>query len=49
MLTCTLRAHVKNFTNKNYVLKIVLIYWLNHLILIFFNKFLSLMKCLTLP
>ena len=41
MLTCALRAHVKNSINKNYVLEIVLIYCSKCLILIFFfNKFL---------
>ena len=44
MLTCALRTHVKNVTNRNYVLEIVLIYCTKCLILIFFNKFLPLIE-----
>jgi len=36
MLTCALRAHIKNSTNRNYILETVLIYCLKCLILIFF-------------
>ena len=32
-----LRAHIKDSTNRNFVLEIVLIYYLKNLILIFFN------------
>jgi len=34
---CVLRVHIKNVTNRNYVLEIVLIYCLKCLILIFFQ------------
>jgi len=44
MLTCALKVHVKNSTNRNYVLEIVLIYCSKFLILIFFIKFLPLME-----
>jgi len=37
MLTCAFKVHVKNFTNRNYVSKIVLIYCSKCLILIFFQ------------
>ena len=35
MLNYALRAHVKDSTNKNFILEIVLIYYLKNLILIF--------------
>jgi len=41
MLTCALRAHVTDSTNKNFVSKIVLIYYLKNLILIFFHLILT--------
>jgi len=49
MLTCapSLRAQVKNSVNKNYILEIVLIYCAKCGILIFCNKFLQLVECLT--
>ena len=37
MLTCALRAHVKDSNNRYFVSEIVLIYYLKNLILIFFN------------
>jgi len=37
MLICALMTHVKDSTNRNFVLEIVLIYYLKNLMLIFFN------------
>jgi len=44
MLTCVHEAHVKNSTNRYYVLEIALIYYSKYLILIFFIKFLPVIK-----
>jgi len=44
MLTCALMVHVKNSTNRNYVLEIVLIYCSKFLILIFSIKFLPIIE-----
>jgi len=37
MLTCGLMTHVKNFTNRSYILEIVLIYYSKCEIFIFFS------------